>query len=424
MTSLQLSEAPGRTAALAESFRAVRAVTERLCRPLQPEDHQLQAMPDASPPKWHLAHTTWFFETFLLAPFVPAYRPFHPGYNYLFNSYYESVGPRHPRPRRGLLSRPTVAEVYDYRAFVDEAMLRWLRGGEVSDEAADLVELGLNHEQQHQELILTDLKAAFAANPLFPAYAARTDGPAPAAHSGPARWVSFPEGVVEIGHAGGGFAFDVEGPRHRVYLRRFELASRLVTVAEFRAFIAEGGYRRPEFWLSDGWAARARLGWEAPEYWFTDGDQPQAFTLAGVRPLDDAEPVCHVSFYEADAFARWAGCRLPTEAEWETAAAGCDPLAGHFLDAGWLHPRPAAGDGGLTQLYGDAWQWTASPYVSYPGFRPAAGAVGEYNGKFACNQVVLRGASCVTPRGHARPSYRNFFPPEARWQFTGIRLAR
>jgi ergothioneine biosynthesis protein EgtB len=415
----ELLEVPSQAAGLAD-YRAVRAVTERLCAPLEPEDYQLQATADASPAKWHLAHTTWFFETFLLAPFVPSYRAFHPSFNYLFNSYYEAAGPRHPRPRRGLLSRPTVRETYEYRGYVDAAVEEWLRAADLPAEALDLLQLGLNHEQQHQELLLTDLKAAFACNPLYPAY---SDHRAAPMHSpAPARWVGFAEGVYEIGHAGDGFAFDVEGPRHRVYLNRFELAGRLVTVGEYRAFTADGGYRRPELWLSDGWAARQRLGWESPEYWLAES--ADAFTLAGVRQLDDAEPVCHVSFYEADAFARWAGCRLPTEAEWEAAATGHNPRQGTFLDGGALHPRPASGDSGLSQLFGDAWQWTASPYVTYPGFRPTAGAVGEYNGKFACNQMVLRGGSCVTPRGHVRATYRNFFPPEARWQFTGIRLAR
>jgi ergothioneine biosynthesis protein EgtB len=417
---------------LSDRYRGVRSATERLCEPLEPDDYQLQPVPEASPVKWHLAHTSWFFETFLLTPHVPGYQPFHPQFAHLFNSYYEAVGPRHPRPERGLLSRPTIAEVYRYRAHVDDAMTRWFaEAGELPADAASLVELGLNHEQQHQELILTDLKLAFSRNPLTPVYR-----PAPSAEGVPAPgaaadWVRFPGGLVEIGHDGTGFAFDNEGPRHSVYLRPFALASRLVSVGEYQQFIDDGGYDRPEFWLSDGWAVRKAQGWEHPLYWFRDGGRFSAFTLSGVRSLADAEPVCHVSFYEADAFARWAGCRLPTEAEWETAAAGVDPDTGNYADDGYYHPRPAPPPldphpdrGGMAQLFGDCWEWTASPYVGYPGFRPAAGAVGEYNGKFMCNQMVLRGGSCASPRGHLRATYRNFFPPEARWQFAGIRLAR
>ncbi|HET6574672.1 MAG TPA: ergothioneine biosynthesis protein EgtB [Fimbriiglobus sp.] len=429
-------ERPASTDSLAARYRAVRAATERLCEPLEPEDYQLQPAPDASPAKWHLAHTSWFFETFLLGPHAPGYRPFHPAFAYLFNSYYEAVGGRHPRPERGLLSRPTVAEVYRYRAHVDDAMADWLADNADGPPAdvAEVVELGLNHEQQHQELILTDLNLAFSRNPLTPVYR-----PAPAdtdpASTGPAGWARFPGGLVEVGHDGTGFAFDNEGPRHRVYLRPFALASRLVTVGEYQAFVADGGYDRPELWLSDGWAARHAHGWAGPLYWQRNGGRWRAFTLAGVRDLADGEPVCHVSYYEADAFARWAGARLPIEAEWEVAAAGLDPAAGNFADDGHYHPRPAAPPlippltggglrGGLSQMFGDCWEWTASPYVAYPGYRPATGALGEYNGKFMCNQLVLRGGSCASPRGHLRATYRNFFPPEARWQFSGIRLAR
>ena len=410
---------------LAAQYRAVRRATEALCEPLAVEDYVLQSMPDASPAKWHLAHTAWFFETFALSPHLPGYRPFHPQFAVLFNSYYNAVGPRWPRPQRGLLSRPTVAEVYRYRAHVDEQMAALFEPApaDVPRRVADVVVLGLNHEQQHQELLLTDLKHALAANPLRPAYreAAPQGGRPPALE-----WPAFPAGVVWIGHDGDGFAFDNESPRHREFLEGFRLASRPATNGEFLAFLADGAYERPELWLSDGWAARQAHGWTAPLYWEREGDGWVAMTLAGPRPVDPDEPVCHVSYYEADAFARWAGARLPTEAEWETAAATV-PVAGHFAEAGHYHPAapPAADDRGpIYQLYGDLWQWTASPYAAYPGYAPPPGALGEYNGKFMCNQMVLRGASCATPRSHARRTYRNFFPPEARWQFTGVRLAR
>ncbi len=382
-------------------------------------------MPEASPVKWHLAHTTWFFETFLLVPFLPHYRPFRPEFAFLFNSYYEAVGPRWPRPRRGLLSRPTAVEVYQYRAYVDEQMARLFRTSDIEGrpDLAAVVMLGIQHEQQHQELIVTDLKHAWAANPLRPVYREATpeSGEPP-----PGVWLSFPEGLAWIGHDGSGFAFDNESPRSRVFLRGFRLANRLATNAEYLAFMNDGGYDRPDLWLSDGWAARQAGGWTAPLYWEEHAGEWSVVTLSGQRPLAPAEPVCHVSYYEADAFARWAGARLPTEAEWETAATAL-PLTGHFQEGGRFHPAavPAQEDHGpLYQLYGDVWQWTASPYVGYPGYRPVAGALGEYNGKFMCNQLVLRGASCATPRSHARLTYRNFFPPDARWQFSGLRLAK
>jgi ergothioneine biosynthesis protein EgtB len=405
--------------ALVDRFLAVRAETERLCAPLAVEDYQLQSMPDCSPPKWHLAHTAWFFEEFVLAGHAPGYRPFHPRYGYLFNSYYDAVGDRWPRPARGLLSRPTVSEVYAYRHAVDERLPALVRtaDGRTLETIAPVVALGLNHEQQHQELLLTDLKHAFGLNPLRPAYAPPIDA-APGGAPPPLRWESHPPGLRRIGHPGGGFAFDNEGPAHTVYLDGFEVASRPVTNGEFLRFVEGGGYDRPEFWLSDGWAARHKNGWAAPLYWEQTPDGWSAFTLRGVRPLDPAGPVCHVSYYEADAYARWAGARLPTEAEWETAA-GSQEVGGNFLDSGHLHPANAGGS-----FYGDVWVWTASPYSAYPGYRPAAGALGEYNGKFMCNQVVLRGGSCVTPAGHVRPTYRNFFPPDARWQFAGLRLAK
>jgi ergothioneine biosynthesis protein EgtB len=409
-------------ASLLEKYRVTRHQTEALCEPLATEDYVVQSMPDASPVKWHLAHTTWFFETFVLAPLVPSYRLFHPQFSLLFNSYYTAVGPRWPRAERGLLSRPTVAEVFRYRAYVDERLTHLLQSARPSPEVEARTILGVNHEQQHQELILTDLKHAWAANPMQPVYRETSPdcGEAPGC-----RWLSVPEGLVWIGHNADGFSFDNECPRHRSFLKGFQMASRLVTNEEFMAFIADGGYDRPELWLSDGWANRQNRGWTAPLYWERQGMEWSAFTLGGRRPPLPAEPVCHISYYEADAFARWAGARLPSEAEWETAA-GSASVAGHFLESGRFHPAatPVQEDcGPLIQLYGDIWQWTASPYLGYPGYRPPSGALGEYNAKFTCNQFVLRGASCATPRTHARRTYRNFFPPEARWQFTGLRLA-
>jgi ergothioneine biosynthesis protein EgtB len=378
-------------------------------------------MPDVSPTKWHLAHTTWFFETFILARFEPAYRPFDSHYGYLFNSYYEAEGPRHPRPQRGLLSRPGVDEIMAYRRHVDRAM------GELIARSAlpapvwhDLLELGINHEQQHQELILMDIKHVLSVNPLRPAY--QTAVPHNAGRVLPLEWIRFDGGLVEIGHDGGSFAFDNEGPRHRVWLEPFALASRLVTCGEYLEFMADDGYRRPEFWLSEGWAAVTTRGWTAPLYWEEVDGRWHVFTLAGQRPIAADEPVCHVSFYEAAAYAKWAGKRLPGEAEWEHAAAGV-PLRGHVAESGVLHPLPTPAQPGLQQMIGDAWEWTASPYVAYPRYREPAGAIGEYNGKFMANQMVLRGGAAVTPPDHVRITYRNFFPPDARWMFSGIRLA-
>jgi ergothioneine biosynthesis protein EgtB len=398
---------------LLELYRRVRAATVELAAPLAVEDQVVQTMPDVSPTKWHLAHTTWFFETFLLRPDIPSYRPLDERYATLFNSYYHGAGERHPRPQRGHLSRPTVAEVLAYRRHVDDAMEARVFGDPALREArAFLLELGLNHEEQHQELILTDLKHVLGENPLEPAYAG-PDG----ARSPPPRALGWREdagGVREIGHGGAGFAFDNEGPRHRVLVAPHALADRLVTAGEWLEFVADGGYRRPELWLSDGWDAREQHGWSGPLYLRPGG---RLFTLRGARPVDPAEPVCHVSYYEADAYARWAGARLPTEAELEHAAAAAPP-GGNFLEGGRLHPAGGA------SLLGDAWQWTSSAYLAYPGFRPFAGAVGEYNGKFMSNRMVLRGGSCFTPRRHIRATYRNFFPPDARWQMTGVRLAR
>jgi len=409
----------------ASRYREVRAATERLAEPLSPEDCALQSMPDASPIKWHLGHTTWFFETMVLEKAEAGFRPMRPEFRVLFNSYYVAIGPRHPRPQRGLLSRPSLEEVRAYRANVDERMLQLIERGVAPDVDA-LIELGLHHEQQHQELALTDLKNLLSLNPLNPVYR-----PAPEANVMPApaqRWRRYAGGEREIGHRGADFCFDNETPRHRVLCGAYELASRPVTNGDYLEFMADGGYERPELWLSDGWDARTAQGWESPAYWERSGDRADGtwyvFTLGGLLPLALGEPVCHVSYYEADAYARWASARLPSEAEWELAAAS-EPIGGNFVESGRHHPDVAPdADGGLTQVFGDVWEWTQSPYGGYPGFKPAAGAIGEYNGKFMANQLVLRGGSCATPRSHIRATYRNFFYPHQRWQFMGLRLAR
>jgi len=401
---------------LRDVYRTVRRATERLCEPLAVEDYVVQTIPDVSPTKWHLAHTTWFFEEFVLKRAVPGYQPLDERYTFLFNSYYEAVGRRHARPERGLLSRPTVEAVFQYRRHVDAGMERAF-----AQAPAEVVELGINHEEQHQELMLTDLKHVLATNPLRPVYRpARERGLVEAL---PARWTAYDGGVVDVGEGGHGFAFDNERPRHRVYLQPYELQRRLVTCGEYLAFIDDGGYRQPQLWLSDGWEARQRGDWQAPLYWERSDGGWQVMTLAGLSALAPAEPVCHVSYYEADAFARWAGARLPLETEWEQCAAGAG-LRGNLLDAGEIHPRPASDDSEVTQLFGDVWEWTSSAYLPYPGYAPLPGALGEYNGKFMCNRLVLRGGSCATPARHLRATYRNFFPPDARWQFSGIRLAR
>jgi ergothioneine biosynthesis protein EgtB len=386
-------------------YAAVRAQTEELAAPLSAEDCALQSMPEASPVKWHLGHTSWFFETFVLGG-----EPWKPEFRVLFNSYYLGIGERHPRPERGLLSRPSLEEVRAYRASVDERMQALFRSAAWRERAA-LIELGLNHEQQHQELILTDVKHLFSRNPLAPSYAKSSFS---TGNSTPMGWRQFPAGVREIGHDGAGFAFDNEAPRHRVFADEFAIADRLVTNGEYRAFIDDGGYRRPELWLSEGWDLCRAQGWSAPLYWREGAE----FTLHGLRAIEPAQPVVHVSYFEADAYARWAQARLPTEAEWEIAAQG-RPVEGNLLESGRLHPA-----GGPSPAFGDAWQWTSSAYAPYPGFRAASGAVGEYNGKFMVNQYVLRGGSCATPASHVRASYRNFFPAAARWQFSGVRLAR
>jgi len=420
-------------ASLVERYRAVRGWTHALCEPLVTEDYVVRSMPDASPVKWHIAHTSWFFETFVLGPHDPGYRPLDVRYAYLFNSYYVQAGERHCRAQRGLVTRPTVADVYAYRAHVDEHLLALLarveRGDGDGARVRELVEIGLHHEQQHQELIATDVKHLFWTNPLRPEYTPAAASPSTTSPA-PLRWIPVAEGLYEVGHASGdGFAFDNEAPRHREFLAGCRIASRLVTNGEYLEFIADGGYRRPELWLSAGWDAVRANGWESPLYWERDDDGWRSFTMAGMRALVAAEPVCHVSCFEADAFARWAGARLPTEAEWEVAAAGV-PVAGAFAESRRFHPAVAPSAGAAerdesrpAQLYGDLWQWTASQYRPYPGFTPAAGAIGEYNGKFMCDQWVLRGASCATPRSHARRTYRNFFPADARWQFSGLRLA-
>ena len=402
-TSRKPEQHPAETG-LATAYRTVRAHTETLAAALSPEDQCVQSMPDASPAKWHRAHTTWFFETFLAAAFIPGYRPFDPRFGFLFNSYYETVGARHPRPARGLLTRPTAEEVGGYRRAVDAALSGWI--GQAPPEAARLVELGLQHEQQHQELLVTDILHAFAQSPLMPPAIPGWTDPEPA--PGPTRFVSLPGAIGSIGHRGaGGFCFDNETPRHRVLLAPCRLATRLVRNSQYQAFMDAGGYRQATLWMADGWDEVKREGWDAPMYWRREADDAPwtQMTPGGLQALDPDAPVRHISWYEADAYARWEGSRLPTEAELE---------AGHAL----------AGEDGLAELTGHVWQWTNSAYLPYPGFRAAPGAVGEYNGKFMINSMVLRGGSMATPPGHTRPTYRNFFHPSKRWQFSGVRLAR
>jgi len=413
----------GSRGAAGDAYRRIRADSDALVAPLRIEDFVIQAADEASPAKWHLAHVSWFFETFLLREYLPGYEEFDPAYRVLFNSYYEQIGRFHPRAERGFLSRPTVEEVFRYRAHVDRHMLELLGGSRDVPwtEILERVEIGLNHEQQHQELLLTDIKRNLSVNPLRPAYRDDLPSPPPRAR-GALDWIEFAGGLVEVGDDGAGFAYDNERPRHRVWLDPFRLASRPVTNGEFLAFMESGGYANPALWLSDGWARVRQSAWSGPLYWERLDGQWWQFTLGGMRPVNPDEPVCHVSYYEADAFATWSGRRLPTEAEWEVAAADV-PIAGNLREAGLLHPAVAEAGDGLRQLYGDVWEHTASAYLPYPGFRTADGALGEYNGKFMCGQMVLRGGSCVTPADHLRATYRNFFYPHDRWQFQGFRLA-
>ena len=405
-------------------FRKVRAATESLCRPLATDDYALQSMPDASPAKWHIAHTSWFFEEFVLQAALEGYRFHDASFRYLFNSYYESVGPRHSRPERGLLSRPTTEQVWAYRAYVDEEMQALLDRNSLSPELQQVITIGLHHEQQHQELFLTDIKHLFSRNPLRPLYASVAVPPRNLA-TAPLSFLEFDGGLVDIGHQGEGFCFDNELGRHKVFLEPYRLANRVATNGEYLEFIREGGYERADHWLSDGWACVQREHWRHPLYWSDALDRE--FTLAGERELDPSAPVCHLSYFEADAFARWAGGRLPTEFEWEHAANGLS-LQGNFVEDGEWRPiaaRPSASltRPPLTQMFGDVWEWTSSAYAPYPRFQPLNGALGEYNGKFMVSQQVLRGGSCATPRSHIRATYRNFFYPTARWQFSGVRLA-
>jgi ergothioneine biosynthesis protein EgtB len=457
MSTLEVTENriddPGST--LASQYRTVRALSEKLCETLVTEDYVIQPMPDCSPTKWHLAHTSWFFETFVLKDRVPGYRSPHPQYDYLFNSYYNAVGARHCRPKRGLISRPTVADTYAYRAHVDAAMLDFLASASTASlrEIESIVTIGLHHEQQHQELMLTDIKYVFWENPLRPAFRPSDigsvgegslagmelhgayPGAMPIALDGHANgagghvsWIDFEGGLVGIGHEGGGFAYDNESPPHQSFLQPYALGSRLVTAGEYLAFMEDGGYRRPEFWLAEGWTTVQTRGWDAPLYWEKHDGEWWQFTLTGMRPVDPNEPVCHVSFFEAEAYAAWAGARLPTEFEWEHAAS-MQSIQGNFVDNGLYHPAPpgsklGAEEAMLQQIFGDVWEWTQSSYAPYPGFVAPPGALGEYNGKFMCNQYVLRGGSCATSLSHIRSTYRNFFPSDARWQFSGIRLAK
>ncbi|MEX2402215.1 MAG: ergothioneine biosynthesis protein EgtB [Rhodothermales bacterium] len=409
---------------LGKQYRQVRRFTEHLAAPLAIEDCVVQTMEDVSPTKWHLAHTSWFFEVFVLQRFLPDYELFHPDFPYLFNSYYVQAGERHCRDRRGYITRPTVSDVSDYRRYVDEHVSAFVEkvDAETASEAAGVLEIGIHHEQQHQELILTDIKHVLSVNPLRPVYKKGTGVDVGAA--GPLEWTSFDEGIYEIGHDGEGFAYDNESPRHKHYLQDFHLANRPVINGEYLVFMEDGGYERAELWLSMGWAAVQEQEWTEPFYWERRDGTWWTYTLGGMKPVDPDEPVVHLSYFEADAYARWAGARLPTEQEWEVAARTV-PMEGRFVEGDFLHPRAAPSDGpGIEQMFGDVWEWTRSQYSAYPGYSPPGGALGEYNGKFMCNQFVLRGGSMATSRTHIRPTYRNFFPPEATWQFTGVRLAR
>lgn len=421
-------------ATVPQRYQTVRRFTETFCEPLNIEDYVVQTVEHVSPTKWHLAHTSWFFETFLLREHMEGYTLLNETYPYLFNSYYVQAGERHCRDRRGYISRPTVKEVYAYRHYVDEHMHELMETA--SDERlralAPLIELGLHHEQQHQELMVTDLKHVLSVNPLRPAYREDLE-PIPSDGPPALDWVSFEEGLYEVGYDDDGFFYDNESPRHRTYLHAFQLANRLVTNGEYIDFMEDGGYERTELWLSAGWATRTERDWTEPYYWEAHDGRWYTYTLGGLREINPHEPVTHLSYFEAEAFARWAGARLPEEKEWEIA--GRDgPIAGNFVDEGHFHPvplpsdavghKPEAGDGPLYQMYGDVWEWTRSAYSPYPGYEPLPGAIGEYNGKFMCGQFVLRGGSCATSQSHMRPTYRNFFHPDESWQFMGLRLAR
>jgi ergothioneine biosynthesis protein EgtB len=422
----------GRVERLLTRFHQIRDFTNSLCAGLEPEDYVVQSMPDVSPTKWHLAHTTWFFETFILKKFSPSYRSEIPQYAYLFNSYYNAAGDMHRRDLRGLISRPTVREAQRYRASIDSHIDNLLSGAneKLLDEIEPILVLGIHHEQQHQELLVTDIKHVFAQNPLYPVFRERKTGgrssATPGSQSSPLHFIGFDEATIEIGHDGRGFAYDNEEPQHRALVPAFSLASRPVTNGEYMAFIEDSGYTRPEFWLSLGWMTVNEQHWQAPLYWTKRDGAWWSFTLSGFRPVDESEPVTHVSYFEADAYANWAGARLPTEFEWERAALDC-PIEGNFVEDETFHPctlSTSGNDRRLHQMFGNVWEWTRSAYSPYAGYRAVPGALGEYNGKFMCNQYVLRGGSCATSRSHIRRTYRNFFQPEKRWQFTGIRLAR
>ncbi len=411
---------------LIHRYKSIRNFSHKLCKPLVTEDYVIQSMPDVSPTKWHLAHTSWFFEAFILSKVQKNYKSLHPQYNFLFNSYYVQIGERHTRAYRGLLSRPTVEQVYEYRAYVDKNMLSFLESSDEKtfNEFAFIVEVGLNHEQQHQELLITDIKHVFSVNPLKPIY--KESNNKVTNKIPPMEWMSFDEGIYEIGFDESSFCYDNETPKHKEFVQSFKLGTRLITNKEYIEFIDDGGYQNTPLWLSDGWATVEKEGWEAPFYWEKKDGEWWNFTLSGSRKVEPNEPVCHVSFYEADAFAHWAGSRLPTEAEWETASSNIK-MKGNFVEKENFHPVPIETNDeekALKQMFGDLWEWTRSSYSPYPGYKPLPGALGEYNGKFMSSQMVLRGGSCATSETHIRKTYRNFFPPNARWQFMGIRLAK
>jgi len=408
---------------LQNKYNTIRSHSEILCEPLENEDYGIQTTPFVSPPKWHLAHTAWFFETLLLKPYYPDYQEYHPLFAELFNSYYDTIGDYYARPERGLLSRPTVKEVYAYRAYIDEHMNKLMRLLEDHPNKAEIehrIILGLNHEQQHQELLLTDIKHIFAYNPLKPVY--RKTPQSEKSHPTTLQYLQFSGGLKDVGHVGSDFCYDNELPRHKVYIPNFRLASRLITNAEYLEFMNSGAYQESDYWLSDAWKAIKQQNWNAPLYWQKQQNQWHTMTLNGLQPIDENQPVCHVSYYEAAAYARWAGKRLPTEQEWEVVAENVE-IKGNFRESGLLNPKPASNSTDIQQMFGDVWEWTQSPYSPYPGYKQLRGPLGEYNGKFMSSQMVLRGGSCVTPSDHLRSSYRNFFYPEERWQFSGIRLA-